>query len=188
MQLYERPDYRATGMNISREAPTELPVSISEFKTYAKISHDKQDSVIEAAIRTAEDMLFKHGNVLMLEQPVTIAYELGGARCRYPAFPVKSVDKVKTVDPTDGSVTELSLHKDYEIVNQQKTCVELNRAVESGQIVIELTGGYAPTPSEVAGTDAFAIQNLASALYTRDNKQIQEQLKAGLDQIAPFNI
>jgi len=181
MELYPGKEHRARGLSISRQEPSELPISESFLREFLKISHNKQAGVLQSCIELAEKAVFEKGSLAILEQPVTVAFEQGGARARFPNFPVRDITQVKVKD--EAGERTLQREEDYEIINQSLTCVELNQ-VTAGQLIIELEAGYAASQAQVHGEHSYLVANLAGAYYLRDNTEIEKQLNAALASLA----
>ena len=181
MELYPRKEHRASGLSISREKPAEQPISEEFLREFLKISHSKQAGVLQSCIDMAEAVLFEKGQLAILQQPVTVAFEYGGARARFPNFPVREITQVKVKD--ESGERALQRGDDYEIINQSLTCVELNQ-VTAGQLTIQLNAGYASGQAEVKGEHGYLVANLAGAYYLRDNKEIEKQLNEALASMA----
>jgi uncharacterized phiE125 gp8 family phage protein len=154
-------------------APTVEPVSVAEFKMFARLDHDDEDSALLlmlASVRKAAEMYLGRS---LLEQ--TIYYTLDkweGREVELPAPPLLSVLGVYTKE-SDGTWTEYDSENYFvvtegipgSIVVKQSVTAPTAYYADAARFQIRYKAGYGDTATDVPAAIRQAILGWATVAY-----------------------
>jgi len=130
--IVEIPSYNKTGTN---------PISVSDFKQWAKIQTSDDDSLIGDLIEAITDEAEKILNLSIVTQTITVIMDVERAIVRLPYTPIKSISTIEYWD--DGWQT-LDTSK-YDLISEM---IQLKDAPVT-YYRIEYEAGYSDVPKGI---------------------------------------
>lgn len=155
-----------------KTAPEVEPVTLAQFKEFARIDGTSEDVTLElllsAAVGAVEDYLKK----VLIERTLVLAIDWWTSPLQLPYPPLLSVVEVRTVDE-DGVATVYSSDNYMVLTNSMPGLIVIKTGVTppinterySGGYEVEYKAGYGKEPTDIPASIKHGILMLATYCY-----------------------
>lgn len=138
-----------------------LPVSVAEFKTYAKVDSSADDDLIEEIIRAVTEQCQDIQRMTWFTTEMMLEWQRHGRLVALPYGPTQSVDLVRRWDGTEW--TTLAEGTDYQVRGQDFKTLEFY-AWGYGLEVTQ-TCGYGPDATDLPKNTKLAVYKACLSAY-----------------------
>lgn len=145
--------------SIDTTAPSNEPVEVSDFKTYAKIDYSTEDSLITSLLKASRSIVEAYIKRKTTTSTVTVDYDETSNRIYLPYLPIISVTSVKVLE-RDDTETDLTADTDYYVNGDYIEIEKYGRRLE-----IVYDAGYGANASDVPEGIKTAIKELTLQAY-----------------------
>ena len=151
------------------------PVSLTEAKTYCRVTGTQDDDLLESLIKSSRQALEKYTASSFAEKTLHVTWVESPGEMEIPYGPVISIDAVYRIDE-EGEETELELNSDFYVLGDQDAIIKLVKHYYSGvaftsSVRVEYKAGYGnaatetlPEPLKVA-----ILKQIATDYELREN-------------------
>lgn len=155
-------------MGAVRMAPApELPVSLAEIKTYARISTSAEEALLAAMTRAATDLCEKFTGRLLIARQIEETLPAARSWTRLAMGPVRSIDSVAALAP-DGTATPLpSDAYAIDVDAAGDGWVRLSAPGEAKRVQVRYVAGLGEDGNAVPEALRQGIVRLAAHLHAR---------------------
>ena len=172
--------------------PTIEPVTLDEFKVFAKIETDAEDVILRGFILAARIATEEYLGQALIQQTIRMLMDFWpGVEVELPKSPLISVDDVFTIDEDDVETSYSSSNYYYitestpgKLVLKRSVTFPINTNRNYGGFGITFKAGYGADPSDVPRSIRDGIALWAATIYaTRilDSKNPPPEAKVMLD-------
>jgi uncharacterized phiE125 gp8 family phage protein len=156
-----------TGLTIRvKTNNTVLPISVSEFKTYAKVDTSADDALIESMIRSVKDSGENTTRLTWFTKTLVAEWESHGRSVDLPIGPHLSIVKVEQYE--DGVYTTIT---DYTVTGEEFKTLHFD---DWGYgLRVEFTAGYGATASNLPDDLKLGVYKATLSAY-EDRQNLAE--------------
>lgn len=145
--------------SIESTEPANEPVSLADFKTYAKIDYTTDDTLITSLLKAARKISENYTKRKTTTSTITIDYLKTSDRIYLPFTPVISVTSINTLDK-DDTATLLVANTDYYVNGDYIEVPDHGKRLK-----VIYTAGYGANATDVPDDFVSAIKELTLQLY-----------------------